>query len=81
VQQIVDTLFTEEQQVAWITEFNDLIRNHIETDSNYIQSLSIFDRSLGYDPPNGPNLGGHGGPEYNLMYFVAARRAAILSML
>jgi spore coat protein CotH len=81
VQQLVDTVFTEEQHIAWITEFNDLIRTHIETDPNYIQSLAIFDRALGYEPPSGQNLGGHGGTEYNLMNFVVDRRAAVLSML
>ncbi len=81
VQQLVDDYFTEAQYSAWIAELGDLVRPQIETDSNYIQDLTIFDRSLGYDAPAGPNLGGHGGTEYNLMYFVSQRRMAVLSQL
>ena len=81
VQEFIDTVFTEAQHIEWIAEFNGLIRPHIATDSNYIQDLTIFDRAVGYAPPAGPNLGGHGGVEYNLMNFVVDRRAAIQSML
>lgn len=81
VQELVDDYFNEAQHSLWITELGQLVRPEIETDSNYIQNLTIFDRSLGYDAPSGPNLGGHGGTEYNLMYFVTQRRASVLAQL
>lgn len=81
VQELVDNYFTEEQHNTWIGEFNALVRPEIATDPNYIQDLTIFDRSLGYDPPGPENLGGHGGTEYNLMHFVRERREAVLGQL
>lgn len=81
VQELVDDYFNEVQHELWIAELGDLVRPEVETDGNYIQDLTIFDRSLGYDPPAGPNLGGHGGTEYNLMYFVSERRAVVLTQL
>ena len=81
IQELLDTVFTEEQHIEWITEFDNLIHRHIASDPNYIQSVDIYERSLGYDVPSGPNLGGHGGVEYNLMDFVVRRRAFVLSQL
>lgn len=81
VQQFINSTFTEDMHIEWITEYNELIRPQIETDANYIENLTIFDRALGYEDPSGQNLGGHGGTEYNLMNFVMDRRAAVASML
>ncbi|MEM7152157.1 MAG: CotH kinase family protein [Myxococcota bacterium] len=81
VQELVDDYFTEEQHNAWIAEFISLVQSEIETDPNYIQDLTIFERSLGYSPPGPQNLGGHGGIEYSLMHFVRERRTSVLVQL
>jgi hypothetical protein len=78
---VANQWLTEEQHAAWIEEFRMLLDPELDSDPNYVTTPQAWETSLSDAPPDGINRGGHGGIEYNLMDFVARRRASILAQL
>lgn len=81
VREVVDSWLTFDVQSKWIGEYDGLIGDQIGSDPNYITTVENYRIAISDQPSGGPNLGGHGGFEYNLLDFVLKRREAILAEL